>query len=97
MVNYVCEKTVADFTKLRLIKGPKSKFPRGACPQTPLLFARCFAHGYILSPSPHNDPCNLNGKLDWSHYMLDSIWHVIPSELHVQPNTQVTACTRWFV
>ena len=37
MVNYVCTKTVPDSTKLRLIKGPKSKFPRGACPRTPLV------------------------------------------------------------
>ena len=27
MLNYVCAKTVPDSTKLRLIKGPKSKFP----------------------------------------------------------------------
>ena len=26
-INYVCAKTVSDSTKLRLIKGPKSKFP----------------------------------------------------------------------
>ena len=37
MVNYVCVKTVPEFTKLRPIKGPKSKFPGGACPQTPLV------------------------------------------------------------
>ena len=34
-VNYVCTKTVPDSTKLWLIKGPKSNFPRGACPRTP--------------------------------------------------------------
>ena len=49
MVNYVCVKTVPDSTKLRLIKGPKSKFPREASPQTPY-FATCFTHGYILAP-----------------------------------------------
>ena len=36
MVNYVCAKTVTDSTKLHLIKGPKTKFPGGAYPQTPL-------------------------------------------------------------
>ena len=37
MVNYVCVKTAPDSTKLRLIKGPKSKFPQGACPRTALV------------------------------------------------------------
>ena len=32
-----CAKTVPDSTKLRLIKGPKSKFLGGVCPQTPLV------------------------------------------------------------
>ena len=36
-LNYVCMKTVPDSTKLWLIKSPKSKFPRGACPRTPLV------------------------------------------------------------
>ena len=31
----VCAKTVPDSTKLRLIKGPKSKFPRGSKPPNP--------------------------------------------------------------
>ena len=35
MVYYVCAKTVQDSTKLRVIKGPKPKFPRGACFRTP--------------------------------------------------------------
>ena len=30
MVNYICAKTVPDSTKLRPIKGPKSKFSRGS-------------------------------------------------------------------
>ena len=30
-------KTVPDSTKLRLMKGPKSKFPGGTCPQTSLV------------------------------------------------------------
>ena len=37
MVNYVCAKTVPDFTKLHLIKGPKIKISWGACLQTPLV------------------------------------------------------------
>ena len=37
MVNYVCGKTVLDSTKLCLIKGSKSKFPRGTCPRTSLV------------------------------------------------------------
>ena len=37
MVNCVCAKTVPHFIKVRLIKDPKSKFPRGVCPQTPLV------------------------------------------------------------
>ena len=38
MVNYVCAKTVPDSTKVRLIKGPKLKFPWGVvstCPPPP--------------------------------------------------------------
>ena len=40
MVNYVCAKTVPDSTKVRLIKGPKLKFPGGGgggstCPPPP--------------------------------------------------------------
>ena len=37
MVYYVCAKTVPDSTKLCLIKGPKSTFPRRACLRTPLV------------------------------------------------------------
>ena len=37
MINYVCAKTGPDSTKLSLIKGPKSKFPRRACLRTPLV------------------------------------------------------------
>ena len=32
---HVCTKTVPDFTKLHLIKGPKSKFSQGSIPWTP--------------------------------------------------------------
>ena len=56
MVNYVCAKTVPDSTKLCIIKGPKSKFPRGSMPRTPLV-CPCFAHEYVLAPP--NNPYNL--------------------------------------
>ena len=35
---HVCMKTVPDFTKLRLIKGPKSKFPGEVYPRTSLVY-----------------------------------------------------------
>ena len=50
-ITILCENS----PKLHLIKGPKSKFPRGACPQTPQ-FATCFAHGYVLTPPPPPPP-----------------------------------------
>ena len=50
MVNYVCVKTVPEFTKLRPIKGPKSKFPGGACPKTPLVLPHALHMDIYLSP-----------------------------------------------
>ena len=51
MVNYVCEKTVPGSTKLCLIKCPKSKFPGGTYPQTPLV-------SYMLCTRIHTYPSN---------------------------------------
>ena len=48
MVNYACAKKVPDSTKLRLLKGQKTNFPRGACPRTPLV-CPCFAHRYGIT------------------------------------------------
>ena len=60
MVNYVCVKTVPDSTKVRLIKGPKPKFPGGECPWIPLVchmlctqihtYPRNNSHNLILPP-----------------------------------------------
>ena len=55
-VKLCCAKTVSDFTKLRVIKGPKSKFPRGAYPQTPLV---CHMLCTRIHTCPPNNPCNL--------------------------------------
>ena len=35
MVNYACAKKVPDSTKLRLLKGQKTKLPRGSMPPDP--------------------------------------------------------------
>ena len=51
-VTYVCTKTVPDSTKLWLIKGPKSNFPRGACPRTPLVCHILCTRIRIAPPPP---------------------------------------------
>ena len=49
MVNYVCEKTVPDSTKLRLIK-----FPGGACPWAPPSLPHALdIHTYLPPPIIH--------------------------------------------
>ena len=58
MLNYVCAKTDLDSTKLRLIKGPISKFPG----PRPLLF------GYMLRTQIHT--CPPLDKKPWHHWWL---------------------------
>ena len=54
--NYVRAKTVLDFTKLHLIKGPKSKLHGGTCPQTSLV---CHIFCTRIHTCPPNNPYNL--------------------------------------
>ena len=60
MVSYVCVKTVPDSTKLRLIKGPKSKFPQGSMPLILLVcHMLCTQICVCPHPLPPSNPYNL--------------------------------------
>ena len=70
MVNYVCAKTVPDSTKVRLIKGPKLKFPGGG--------------GEVVSTCPPPPPkaerilvCNFHYDLCMFVLQATKIWVVV--------------------
>ena len=62
-MNYACAKKVPDSTKLRLVKGQKTKFPQGSMPQTPLL---CPMLCTQIHTCPPNNPYNLILPLPWA-------------------------------
>ena len=86
MVNYSCAKKVQDSTKLRLLKGQKTKFPQGSMPPDfPTLPHALHTDTYLPPPIIHTisfGPPPLGKKLKETLYNLFGV----PTHLFIVHN-----------